>query len=336
VVYDVAIVGAGPVGLFAAYYAGLRDMRTVVVESLPIPGGQLSTLYPEKSIFDVAGFPGVRAHALVRRLMLQAKPFQPELRLGERALGLTRLEDGSFLLETDRGQVHTRSVIVAAGIGAFEPVPLAAPGVQEYLDRGVSYTVHDLSRYQGRRCLVIGGGNTAMDYALMLAPVCRELTLIHRRDVFRAHEASVRRLWESGARILPFYELREVRGDGRNVTEAVVYDNRTGEEQILPVDRVVVGLGFKSRLGPLAQWGFEVRGNKIVTTPRMHTTVPGVFACGDVVTYDGKLDLIATGFGEAAVAANEAKHYVSPQAKVFPGHSSDRPREHRASVAELA
>lgn len=322
--HDVTIIGSGPAGLFAAFYAGLRDMRIAILETLPLAGGQLSTLYPAKNIYDVGGFPAVRARRLVRRLVLQTRPFEPKVRLGERALELDRLPDGSFIVKTDRGELKTRSVIVAAGIGAFEPIRLNAIGVEEYDGKGVSYTAPDPAQYRGKRCLVVGGGNSAIDYAMMLAPGAQELTLVHRRDVFRAHEYSVGRLTKLGARIWPFWELREVVGDGSKVTAAVVFDNRSGEEKRMEIDQVLIGLGFKSKLGPLAKWGFSLKANKIQTSDRMETAIPGVYACGDVTTYDGKLDLIATAFGEASIAANEAKHYVSPKAKVFPGHSSER------------
>lgn len=333
-IFDCAIIGAGPVGLFAAYYAGVRTMSTVVVESLATPGGQLSTLYPEKYIYDVGGFPKIKAQTLVDQLVEQAAPYRPVYRFGERAEQLQVLPDSNLQLTTTRSTILARSLIIAAGVGAFEPTRLDAEGVDIYEDKGVYYAITDLEPFHDQNVLVIGGGDTALDYALMLLPVARSVTLIHRRDVFRAQEDSLRKLRNSNAQIFTFHELRAITGDTQQPTEAIIFDNRSGAETILPVSRIVIGLGFKSKLGPIAQWGLELAGNKIKVDSCMRTNLPGVYACGDIVTYEGKLDLIATGFGEAPIAVNQAKHYLDPKARVFPGHSSNREERHQKELAQ--
>ncbi|MFO7254604.1 MAG: NAD(P)/FAD-dependent oxidoreductase [Bacillota bacterium] len=324
-VYDITIIGGGPTGLFAAYYAGERDMSCKIIESLNQLGGQPAALYPEKTIYDVAGFPEVLAKDLVARLVEQALQRNPTVCLGEEVLHITQEADGVFRLETTKGVHFSRSVLVAAGVGAMTPRKLRVPGAEALEGRGLAYQVDSLESYQGARVLVVGGGDSAVDWALMLEPVAREVVLIHRRHGFRAHESSVKRLKASRVRVMTPYELRALHGDGR-VTGATIFHNQTDEEEELELDHVVVSIGFEMDLGPIRTWGLAMDDQGIVVDTRMATSIPGIFAAGDLVSYPGKVKLIATGFGEAATAVNNAKIFVDPEARLFAGHSTSRKR----------
>lgn len=322
-VSDVTIIGGGPSGLFAAFYCGMRDVSCKIVDSLPELGGQLKTLYPEKFIYDVAGFPKIRAGELVDRLTEQVFQYNPTVCLSEQVRSLVRREDSIFELVTDKGVHFSKAVIIAGGIGVFSPRPLPAPNAKEYDGKGVDYYIDKLEKFRGRRVLVVGGGDSAVDYALMLESVAEHVTLVHRRDRFRAHEESVKQLYASTVDVKTFVELADVQGEDW-VTSVTLTNSKTNESEQLAVDSIVSGLGFSASLGPIKEWGLEIEGNEIVVTTRMETNIPGVYAVGDIVTYPGKVKLIATGFGEAPTAVNNAKTYIDPKAKLSPGHSSDR------------
>lgn len=323
--YDITIIGAGPSGLYAAFYAGLRDARTKIIDSLPQLGGQLAALYPDKYIYDIPGFPKVLAHEFVERQVEQAMQFSPTVCLNEKVTELRAGGDDYVELRTDQGNVHPScAVIIAAGVGAFVPRTLDIPDIKRMEGKGLYFFVKDLEALRGQRVLVVGGGDTALDWAKSLIGIASEVTLVHRRGTFRAHEQTIKEVLMSSASVLPFYELKALHGDER-VRAATVFDNRTGEETTLDVDAVVMGLGFLANLGPVREWGLEIVKNSIRVDHTMHTNLPGVFAVGDITTYEGKLKLIATATGEAATAANYAKRYVDPATRVFPGHSSHRP-----------
>ena len=322
---DITIIGGGPTGLFAAFYAGMRGASCRIVDSLPELGGQLTALYPEKYIFDVGGFPKILAKDLVKNLVAQAKQFEPEVVLDEQVRDLDRHED-HFDLHCAGGTYATRTVVIAGGKGAFEPMPLRCPGYQEFMHAGIEYAVRDPEAFRDKRLLVVGGGDTALDFVLMLKDLAASLTLVHRRDGWRAHESSVAQM-EDAARngeidLKTFYEVREIHGSDR-VERVTIFDNRTDEEMTLECDELLSCLGFKPDLGPIKKWGIEVEKNRIKVDSLMGTGIPGIYAAGDVVDYDGKLDLIATGFAEAAVAVNNAVHFVDPSARVNPGHSTN-------------
>ena len=320
--FDVTIVGTGPVGLFAAFYAGLRTMSVKLIDSLSEPGGQLAALYPDKYIYDVAGFPKVKSRDLVNDLVEQGMQYGPTVCLGEQATTLTPV-DGGWLLGTDRGTQHrTKTVLLTAGIGYFAPRKLTDASLARFEGHGLHYVLPGLEGFRGRRVLLLGGGDTAVDWALHLEPIAAELTLIHRRDQFRAHEDSVHKLHASRCRVVPFHELKTLEGDGR-IERAIIYDNRSKAETTMTVDDVVVNFGFVANLGPLKTWGLNIKGNSLEVSQKMETNLPGVFAAGDLVSYPGKLKLIATGFGEAAMAVCGAKLVVDPKARYFPGHSSE-------------
>ena len=329
--FDITIVGAGPTGLFAAFYAGLRTMKVKIVDSLDEPGGQLSALYPDKYIYDVAGFPKVKAKSLVDDLVEQAMQYSPTLCLGEQATSLTAV-DGGWVIGSDTGGVHrAKTVLLTAGIGYFAPRKLPDAALARYEGHGLHYVLPGLEVFRGRRVLLLGGGDSAVDWALHLEPLASELTLIHRRDQFRAHEDSVNKLHSSRCKVVPFHELKTLEGDAR-IERAVIYDNRSKQETTLAVDDVVVNFGFVANLGPLKTWGLTIKANSLEVNQKMETNLPGVFGAGDLVSYPGKLKLIATGFGEAAMAVCGAKMVVDPTARYFPGHSSETREEPSATA----
>jgi thioredoxin reductase (NADPH) len=320
-VYDITIIGGGPSGLFAAYYAGFRGLRVKIVDSQPALGGQVTALYPDKHIYDVPGFPKILGKDLVANLIEQAMQFRPDVFLDEELRALERLPDGTFRLGGSSGNHYTRVLLITAGIGAFTPRTYGRPEVDSYAGRGLYYAVRSKEEFRDRRILVVGGGDSAVDWALDLLEVTRHITLIHRRDAFRAHAHTVQKLFDSPVTVKVPYELVALRGDP-TVSEAVVANTRTREVERLPVDAVLAFLGLVKNLGAIAEWGLTLHGGAIVVNTRMETNIPGIYAAGDVVDYPGKLKLIATGFGEAATAVNNAVRYLNPDAAVFPGHSS--------------
>lgn len=323
---DLVIIGAGPTGLFGAFYAGLRGLHAKVIDALPQPGGQLAVLYPEKFIYDVPGHPKILAKDLVRLLVEQASTFNPVFCLGERAVGLRRA-DGLWVVETDKRVHPARAVLIAAGIGAFRPNRLGKPEIDQYEGRGLYYVVSERRPFRNKRVLIVGGGDTAVDWALNLKDYAAHITLIHRRDQFRAHPGSVAELMRSGIDIRLFHEIKAIHpGDDGTVREVVIFNNRTGEETTLPVEAVIMSLGFKADLGPIKGWGLETVGNRYIKVDaRMETNLPGVYAAGDITAPEGAepLNLIVIGFAQAATAVNYAATYINPQVKVFPGHSSE-------------
>jgi thioredoxin reductase len=318
---DLVVVGAGPVGLYAAYCAGFRGLRTAVVDSLPQAGGQVAAMYPEKLIYDVAGFPAVRGRDLVSGLLAQVQPFEPAWLLGRPASTLDHLPDGRLRLATATGDtVLCRSVVVAGGIGTFTPRPL--PVGSDYLGRGVEHFVTDPTGYADQDVLVVGGGDSAVDWALMLEPIARSVTLAHRRPQFTAHAHSIALVHASSTSVRTPVVLHALSGDGA-VRAAVLRDTVSGELAELPCTRVVAALGFTANLGPLASWGVQIVDRHIAVDSRMSCGVPGLYAAGDITDYPGKVRLMSVGFGEAALAVNNAAVALDPDAGLFPGHSSE-------------
>lgn len=320
--FDITIVGGGPTGLFAAFYAGMRGMKAKIIESLPQLGGQLAALYPEKYIYDVAGFPKVLAKDLVNQLIEQAFQFPITTCLGESVQRIDREDDGTLVLHTDKGIHRSLTVLITVGMGAFTPKRLDIPGIDAYEGRGLYYFVPQLGAFDGKRVLIVGGGDSAVDWALALSERA-QVTLIHRRDAFRAHQHSLDRLRASNVVIKTPYEIRSVFGDGR-VEGAVIYHNKTQEEERLELDAIILSLGFHPDLSLVEKWDLELADGGIVVNSRMETSRPGIYAAGDIATYPGKVKLIVVGFGEAATAVNNAATYINPEAKLFPGHSTSR------------
>ncbi|MCH4815455.1 MAG: NAD(P)/FAD-dependent oxidoreductase [Saccharolobus sp.] len=322
--YDMVIIGGGPVGLFGTFYAGLRDMKALLIDAQDELGGQLVSLYPEKIVYDVGGFAGIQAYELAQRLIEQAKMFGPDIRVNEWADMIEKTSDNMWIVKTDKGSYKTKTIFIAAGIGKIVPSRLGAKGEIEYENKGVYYTVRRKKDFENKRVLVVGGGDSAVDWALNLAPVAKSVTLIHRRDQFRAHERSVKELFRV-ANVYVWHELKEVKGDGNKVTQAIIFDNRTKEEKVLDVDSVIISIGYKGDLGNIPKWGVNMKGRDIVVNGKMETNLPGVYAGGDIVQLEGspKLALIAVGFAHAAIAISVAKKYVEPSASLFAGHSSE-------------
>lgn len=322
--YDVTIIGGGPVGLFGAFYAGMRQMKTKIIDSLPELGGQLSALYPEKYIYDMPGYPKILARDLVGEMVEQGMRFSPTVCLDEKIVGIRHEPDETITLTSEKDSHRTRTVIIAVGVGAFSPKRLGTPGVEEFEGRGVHYFVRDKAQFEGQRLLIVGGGDSALDWAMNLEPLAEQIVLVHRRDVFRAHEESIDWLLNrSRVEVRLWHELRRVEGEDR-VKQAIVFHNKTEEEDVLAVDHVLLNLGFSTDIGPLKTWGLNLEnGREIVVNQFMETNLPGVYAAGDVATFPGKLPLIATGVGEICIAVNYAKNRIHPSSKVFPGHSSN-------------
>jgi thioredoxin reductase len=322
---DLTIIGGGPTGLFAAFYAGLRGISCRIIDSLPELGGQLAALYPEKYIYDVGGLPRILARDLAANLAEQGLQFGADVRLEEQVQQL--ITDGdAYIVTTDRGNYPTKTVLIAGGKGAFAPRVLECNGYEQLLGKGVEYHVRDRSRYEGKRVLIVGGGDSAVDWVLNLKDVAERITIIHRREGFRAHAHSMKQMHDAVAEgkvdLLTYREVREIHGDAC-VTSVTVFDNRTNEDTVLEVDAVLSLIGFKPELGPIGTWGLELHKNTIKVDNRLATNLPRVYAAGDIAHYEGKLELIATGFSEAAMAVNHAVHDIDPKARYSPGHSTN-------------
>ncbi len=321
---DVSIIGGGPTGLFAAFYAGMRGASARIIDSLPHLGGQLVALYPEKYIYDVGGYPKIQARDLAEACIEQALRFEPEIVLDEEIREIRREGEGFHLVGRD-GSFPTKTVVLAGGKGAFEPRRLECPGYDELLGKGVSYVVKSPEDYRGKRVVIVGGGDSALDWAVVLKDLASRVVIVHRRKTFRAHERTVAEVTAARDRgeveVLAPCQLGEIAGQGK-VERVTVVNGDTGRQVTMEADAVLTFLGFKPDLGPVAEWGLEIEGSRVVVNHRMETNIPGVYAAGDIAGYEGKLDLIASGFSEAALAVNHAVHYLNPDARVNPGHSS--------------
>lgn len=323
---DITIIGAGPAGLFALFYAGMRGATAQIVDALAQPGGQLSALYPEKYIFDVAGFPKILAKDLVSSLMQQAGQFGQPVHCGQNVVALEE-SDGVFTLVTETDRFPSRAVIIAAGIGAFSPRRLPQACAEPWYGKGIFDKVLEPREFEDRRVVIIGGGDTAFDWAHQLQGVAKTITLVHRSDRFRAHQATVDAVMQSAAlgqtALHTFHEIADVLAEDGRLTGLELKDIKAKSTRHVECDVVLPMLGFVSDMGALTQWGLTVENDEIVVNQLMETGRPGIWAAGDVNTYPGKLKLIATGFGEATIAVNQAFHWVHPEKKVNPGHSSN-------------
>lgn len=321
-IIDIIVIGGGPAGMFASFYAGMRQASVKIIESMPQLGGQLAALYPEKYIYDVAGFPKVTAQDLVNNLLAQMKHFPIDICLEEKVHQVVKKEERLFEITTEKGTHLSRAVIITGGVGAFEPRRLELPEAAQFEKKNLHYFVSDLNAFAGQKVIISGGGDSAVDWALMLEPIAEKVTLIHRRDKFRAHEHSVENLMKSKVNIVTPTEITRLHGSSR-IEQVTLRDIKSGKETLLDVDAVIVNFGFVSSLGPIAEWGLTIENGSIVVDSRMETNIPGIFAAGDITAYPGKLKLIAVGFGEAPTAINNAKVYIDPTAKLSPGHSSN-------------
>jgi len=316
---DLVIIGAGPTGLFAAYYAGFRGLSIALVDSLPEAGGQVTAMYPEKLIFDVAGFPAIKGRDLVADLVKQAGQYDPTYLLGRQARTLAGNGDGYDVGLADGAVVRARAVLITAGMGEFRPRPL--PAGDGWLGRGVVHFVPELAQHAGRHVVIVGGGDSAFDWALALHPIAASVTLVHRRAAFRAHHGTVEKVRSLGVPIITDAQVTALRGE-ETVAEIEIAV-KDGSRLVLPAQTVVAALGFTADLGPLEGWGLQLQRRAVLVDSTMRTQRERVYAAGDVATYTGKVKLIATGFGEAATAVNNAAVELDPSAHLFPGHSSD-------------
>ncbi len=330
---DVVIVGAGPCGLFQVFELGLLGIGAHVVDALPAPGGQCAELYPDKPIYDIPAIPVCDAQELVDRLLEQIRPFEPGFHLDSQVTEVAAQDAGRFRVVTSRGEeFDTRAVIIAGGVGSFQPMPLRVAGIEAFVDRQVFYRVRDPAAHQGKNLLVLGGGDSALDWTVELAPKAKALTLVHRSDKFRAAPATVAR-------------MRELEADGRvsflvgncaafdapgDVLERLHIRHTDDSMTAVDVDHALVFFGLSPKLGPIAEWGLELDKNRIPTdTERFETNIPGIYAIGDIATYPGKKKLILSGFHEAALAAFAIKARLNPDEKVHLQYTTTSPIMHK-------
>ena len=330
---DVVIIGAGPSGLFQVFELGLLDIHAHVVDSLARIGGQCGELYPEKPIYDIPAFPVVGAQELIDRLMEQIKPFEPQFHLGQTVTELERKDDGRFTLTTSTGtRFDTATVIIAAGLGAFQPRKLRAPGAVDFDGRNIHYKITQAEELAGRDIIILGGGDSALDWTLEMHDKVNSLTLIHRRVDYRAQPASVKKmkaLAENGA-IKEFHGMvREVLSEDDEFQGLRVADAE-GNTHEINADDVYVFWGLSPNLGPLAEWGLDIEKRQIhVDTEKFQTSVAGIFAVGDINTYPGKKKLILSGFHEAALAAFGVQKHLDPDKRVFLQYTTTSPIMHK-------
>lgn len=333
-VRDVTVIGAGPVGLCTAFWAGMREADARIIDSLPELGGQLTTLYPEKWIFDVPGHPRVVARELVEMLRVQAvEQFDVPVHLDTTAHRISWEPDPDsperrlVVLHTDQGELRSRTVIVAGGHGAFEPKQLPGFDMSPWEGRGAHYLVGSKSEFAGKKVVIVGGGDSAFDWVVNLLDVADRVTLVHRREGFRAHEATIAQVMEAVAAgradVRVPYQIREVGGNGSIEKVVLFHSEDEGDHLELDCDAVLLQLGFKTALGPLKDWGLEIHKGALVVDGVMRTSLENVWACGDITTFEGKLKLIATGFAESAIAVSQAIHALRPEMKIQPKYSTN-------------
>ncbi|EXJ22920.1 Thioredoxin reductase [Alkalibacterium sp. AK22] len=320
-IYDITIIGGGPVGMFAAFYAGMRNAQTKIIDSLPVLGGQVSLLYPEKTIYDVGGYAGVTGKELIHQLTAQMQHFDQTLCLEEEVLGIEKLDDQLFQIETTKGAHFSKTIILTTGQGSFQPRKLTLDSAEQYEKTNLHYIVKNLEQYRNKSVVICGGGDTAVDWALTLEPIAKKVTLIHRRERFRAHEGSLEMIKSSSVEILtPFVPHRLI---GEENLTSVEFKKSRGEDTIeLDLDYFIVNYGFVSSIGPIKDWNLQLEKTDIIVDSRMETSIKGIYAAGDSTTFDGKIKLIATGFGEAPTAVNHAIHSIYPKEHAQPIQST--------------
>ncbi|ETP67803.1 thioredoxin reductase (NADPH) [Planococcus glaciei] len=319
-IFDITIIGGGPTGLFASFYGGMRKMKVKIIDSLPQLGGQLTELYPDKFIYDVGGFQKVLAKDLVDNLVVQANYGDPAICLEESVKDIER--DGDhFEIRTDKDVHYTKSILLTAGVGAFQPRKIGVEGAEPFEGKTLHYGVKDLTMFHDKKVVVLGGGDSAVDWAMMLENVASHVTLSHRREKMTAHEANIDTLMQSKVEVKKPYGVKELVGENGELQELVLID-KEGNEERLEVDHVIVNYGNITSLGPIKEWGLEMEKNSVVVNSKMETNIPGIYAAGDIATYEGKVKLIAVGFGEAPTAINNAKAYLDPKSKIQPLHST--------------
>lgn len=318
---DIIIIGAGPVGLFTVFEAGLLKLKCHLIDSLPQPGGQCSEIYPKKPIYDIPGFPSVLAGELIDNLMEQAAPFKPGFTLGEAAMTIGKSDDDDFIVTTVKGTKHKAPIVmIAGGLGVFEPRKPPIENLTNYEDKGVEYIIKDPEFYRGKRCVIAGGGDSALDWAYFLAEkkIAKEVVLVHRSSSFRGHLDSVQKIIDlaekGGIKLITEAEVTGIKGNGK--VESVIVTHQNEGEINLETDHFIPLFGLKPSLGPIASWGLEIEKNAIrVNTLDYSTNIPGIYAIGDVNTYENKLKLILCGFHEGTLAVQSAFAKIYPDKK---------------------
>lgn len=320
-IYDVTIIGGGPVGIYGAFYAGMQGMNTKLIDALPQLGGQLATLYPEKYIYDLPGHYKVRAGTVIAQLETQMNQFSDKIDVSKNTSvqSIEKLEDGTFKIYSEKEICYSRAVVITVGNGAFKPRKI--DGDQEQFTN-VHYFVSQMEAFKGKKVVIFGGGDSAVDWSLMLEDIAEKVTVVHRRDEFRAHEASVDKLKQSQVEILTPYVVKELNSENGVVVSTELTNTKTSETKTIEVDDIIVLFGFISSLGPIKNWNLELNKNAICVDNRQQTSEPGIYAAGDACTFDGKIKMITVGFGEVVVALNAAKAYAYPDKVVRHKHSS--------------
>lgn len=332
--YDVTIIGGGPIGLFTAFYSGLRELKTKVIEFLPQLGGKVSFFYPEKIIRDIGGIPGIAGRDLINHLEQQANTFQPTIVLGQQVVGFERLADGNILLTGSSGEKHlTRTVILTTGMGIFETIKLDVDEAERFEGSNLHYSIENIDRFIGKRVIISGGGNAAVDWANELESIAASVTIIHRRHEFGGLESNVTKMRESSVNILTPFIIRKLHGEN-DIQKVTIEHIETGEIKEMEVDEVIVNHGFSIDLGPIKSWGMELEGGRIVVNGNMESSLPGVFAAGDAVIHPHKLRLIAGGFVEGPIALNSAKAYMDPDSEPMAMYSTHHKEFVSISVRE--
>lgn len=319
---DITIIGGGPTGMFSAFYAGMRDAKTKIIESLPVLGGQVGILYPEKKIYDVGGFAAVTGKTLIENLEEQMNHFDTDVRLEEKVLEINKVEDQLFELVTNRDTHYSKTVLITVGQGSFKPRKLPLENSKDFEETNLHYIVKDLHQYEDKTVVVCGGGDSAVDWALTLEPIAKKVYIVHRRNKFRAHEAAVKQLENSSVELLTPYVPQEIHSKDKQINAVTFTKKRSDETLTLNLDYFIVNYGFVSSLDELKNWGIDSDRDGILVNQKMETSVPGIYAAGDITQFDGKIKLIATGFGEAPTAVNHAIHRIHPEEYTQPKQST--------------
>ena len=330
---DVVIVGAGPCGLFQVFELGLLGLKAEVIDSIRQPGGQCSELYPDKPIYDIPGIPVCTGDELTESLLKQIAPFEAGMHLGDEVTVVRPVGDG-FFVETDSGKQFTvKAVVIAAGVGSFQPRALRAKGIEDLAEDSIQYRVRNPEQYKGKKLAILGGGDSALDWVVELAPIAERITLVHRRDEYRAVDATVAAMRELVAAdkmdVIENAKVSELQHEG-GVLKKVLVSNKSGEDFEVEADHAIVFFGLAPKLGPIAEWGLDINRKTInVDTERFETSTPGIYAIGDINHYPGKKKLILCGFHEAALAAFAIKQRIEPDKKVHVQYTTTSPVMHK-------
>lgn len=322
--YDVTIVGGGPVGLFTAFYSGMREMKTKIIEYLPFLGGKVPYFYPEKMIYDIGGIPKISGEAFTEQLIEQAKTFDPEIVLNEQVMHMEKQPDGFFILTSHNGSQHlTKTIILATGFGSLKSVKMDLPEAINFEGESLHYAINKLTDYAGKDVLISGGGNSAVDWANELEDIANKVSIVHRKPEFKGIERNISRMKNSSVDVYQPFRVSGLSGENGQVHTATITHMEDESQQEIPIDRVIVNHGFEIDLGPITDWGVEMQDGTILVDGNMSTNIPGIFAVGDISNYPSKLSLIAGGFHDGPIAVNHAKLHIAPKEELKPLYSTN-------------